>query len=123
MENKSYKIQGKTLTQGEMTLGQTKRLIALTATLAGEDVTRIRDVKNAVSWLIENNLINQALDIILIGEKEGVIWDDLTNSQLEAIVSDFLAFNSGWIRKLSVSLTNLLKSPAPVIKKTTSGKN
>jgi len=45
MENKSYKIQGKTLTQGEMTLGQTKRLIALTATLAGEDVTRIRDVK------------------------------------------------------------------------------
>lgn len=123
MENQSYEIQGKTLTQGEMTLGQTKRLIALTTKLVGADVTKIKDVSSAVSWLVDNNLIDQALDVILVGDKNGIIWDDLTNTQLEAIVSDFLAFNGEWIRKLSGSLTNLLKSPARTTKKTISGKS
>ncbi|MDD5220584.1 MAG: hypothetical protein PHV11_08465 [Candidatus Bipolaricaulis sp.] len=123
MEKKSYEIQGKTLTQGEMTLGQTKRLIASTTKLVGADVTKIKDVSSAVSWLVDNNLIDQALDVILVGDKNGIIWDDLTNTQLEAIVSDFLSFNGEWIGKLSDSLKNLLKSPAPVMKKTISGKS
>ncbi len=106
MGNQSYKIQGKTLTQGEMTLGQTKKLLELTAEIAegAEDVTKIKDVKSAISWLLKRGLIDRALDIILVGDKDGIVWDDLSNSQLEEIVSDFLAFNGGWIRKLSGSL-------------------
>jgi len=117
-----YEIQGRRLSQGEMTLGRTKRLIGLTTELAGVDMSKIKDAKSAITWLIENDLIDRALDIILVGDKEGVIWDDLTNSQLEVIVSDFLAFNSGWIKRLSASLKNMLNVSIPTIKKKNSGK-
>jgi len=118
-----YEIQGRRLSQGEMTLGRTKRLIGLTTELAGVDMSKIKDAKSAITWLIENDLIDRALDIILVGEKEGIVWDDLTNSQLEVIVSDFLAFNSGWIKRLSASLKNMLNVSIPTIKKKNSGKS
>jgi len=105
---KEYLIQGRRLAQGEMTLGQTKSLARLTAEIAeGADFSQIRSVKDAVAWLVEHNLIDRVLDIILVGDKEGIVWDDLTNSQVEAIVSDFLAFNGGWIKRLSGSLEKL----------------
>jgi hypothetical protein len=109
MESKSYEIRGKTLTQGEMTLGQTKKLLELTAEIAegAEDVTKIKDVKSAINWLLKRGLIDRVLEIVLIGDKDGIVWDDLSNSQLEAIVSDFLTLNGGWIAKLSGSLKKL----------------
>lgn len=101
MEKKTYKIQGKTLAQGEMTLGQTKRLFELIAEVSGEEIPDIKDIKGIVKWFLKQGLIDRALDIILIGDKDGIVWDELTNTQLEAIVTDFLALNAGWIKNLS----------------------
>lgn len=105
MEQGKYQVQGRELHQGEMTLGQTKRVLKFVAAYSDNpDFKKIKDVKSAIQWLLENDLIDQALDLILTGDKQGIVWDDLSNSVLVEIGTDFLALNREWIKKLKDSL-------------------
>jgi len=105
MDNKLYEIQGRKLTQGEMTLGQTKRLLKFIAENNNSGLKNIKDVSSAIPWLVENELIEQALDIILSGDKSGIDWDNVSNTMLLRIGKDFLALNSEWITELANSLS------------------
>ncbi len=98
--------------QRELTLGQDKKLLALVAekdwdfSFAESDELEVREL---LGWLATNDVIPELLDIILIGEKDGIDWNDITNSQLEEIVTDFFTLNSVWISKLKAALTPWLK--------------
>lgn len=109
MKDKQYEIQGVKLYQGVMTLGQDKKLLDL---LSDKNINfdELTGVQGTIKYLIKENILEDILKTILKGDVESIIIDDLTNPELEEIISDFFELNGEWISKLSGLLDVFLKS-------------
>lgn len=117
MKDKSYKIQGVDLSQGELTLRKDKEIIKLwyESDVNIDELTSSGTIQEILRWLLSSDILERFLEIVLTGETGKIVWDDITNSQLEIIVIDFLALNGGWIGKLNGYLSSL--TPAEITEK------
>lgn len=108
MKEKQYTIQGIKLHMGEMTLGQDKKLLDI---LADKKINfgEMTGIQKTIKYLIKEDLLDDLLKTILKGEVDSIVMDDLTNSQLEEIISDFFELNGKWISKLNGLLDVFLK--------------
>ncbi|MDZ7821573.1 MAG: hypothetical protein U5N26_07035 [Candidatus Marinimicrobia bacterium] len=107
MKEKKYTIQGKKFTMGEMTLGQDKKLLQL---FKGRELNfeELDSFRKIIDYLFEEEIVDDLLGVILRGDIESIDIEEITNSQLEEIISDFLSLNGEWISKLSSLLTSFL---------------
>jgi len=107
MKDKLYTIQGVKLRMGELTLGQDKKLIALFKgrTINFEELDSFQKV---INYLFEEEIVDDLLQVILKGDIDNVNIEDITNTQLEEIISDFFELNGAWMKKLSSLLNSFL---------------
>jgi len=108
MKEYTYKIQEKELTQGELTIGQDIELFKLFQELMGDGDEAVPT--DMVNTLIETGKLEDMLQIILKGDVSAIEVNDITNSQLEAVVTDFLLLNGSLIAKLSTWLGSITRS-------------
>jgi hypothetical protein len=98
MEKRVYEIQGIEVYQTEMTLGQDLELIRVFRELQGKvnwsDPTAILD------QILNAGLLDRVLKIILRGEVAKIDVNEITNSELEVILTDFFELNGGLIGRL-----------------------
>lgn len=109
MKDKQYTIQGVKLRMGEMTLGQDKKLLQLfkDKELNFEELNSFRKI---IDYLFEEDIVDDLLRVILKGDIDSVNIEEITNSELEEIISDFFGLNGKWISKLNDLLTGFLKT-------------
>lgn len=108
MDKQEYEIQGHYVYQMEMTLGQDIELIRFFREMKGkadwtDPVAIIDEITNA-------GLLERLIKIVLRGEVGKIDVNELTNSELEAIVTDFFGLNGRLIEKLKDSLSSLTQS-------------
>lgn len=109
MEQKTYKIQDKTLTQGELSLNDSKKMFAL---LKGIDWGQFKNAKantyEIVSNFLDEGTLELLIDVILKGEKpKGEAGDWLTASLTMEVVTDFFGLNTSLMSNVSSFLSNL----------------
>ena len=121
MKDKQYTIQEMKFHMGEMTLGQDKKLMEL---LKGQEFNfeEMTGLQNTISYLLKNDIVDDLLKVILKGDVDSINIQEITNTQLEEIISDFFVLNGGWISKLNSLLTGFLSKmnltiPSPNSKK------
>ncbi|MCK9519812.1 MAG: hypothetical protein M0R74_12430 [Dehalococcoidia bacterium] len=109
MKEKQYVIQGVKLRMGEMTLGQDKKLLEL---MNGREINfeEMKGLQGTISYLLKNDILNDFLKVILKGDTDSIDIDEITNSELEEIISDFFGLNGKWISKLNDLLNDFLKT-------------
>ena len=124
MKDKVYTIQGTKLRMGEMTLGQDKKLLELLVDKK-LDLGQMSGIQSTIKYLIQEDILNDLLRTVLKGDVESIDVNELTNSELEEIISDFFELNGVWISKLNGLLDVFLKTmnltiPSPTSMKTQS---
>lgn len=92
---KKYEVGSKTLSQGELSLNDGKKMLKL---LKGIDFNSLIEDKQtlyeAISNYLDQNILEQLFDIILKGERpEGDIGDWMSASLAGQVVVDFLELN------------------------------
>ena len=93
MENIDYVFKcGITAHQHELTLKQDGELAKLLSKLnvSNFDLSKI-SILELIAHLVEDNILNDALNIILNTQNED--YSELTNSELEKVITDFFTLN------------------------------
>jgi len=112
MDKKIYQIQGHEIYQTELTIGQDEELLQLSEKV-GDEFQKVNFKKDGfraiIRFLIRTGLIEKVLKVVLRGDVDKINIKDITNSELEVIVTDFLAFNAGFVERLKLWSRNLAK--------------
>ena len=91
-----------------MTLGQTKALVKMLGGLEiPENLDSIGEIIEFLSG--DTDVLGDVLNIIL-GVEGGIDWDEVPLARVEEIVTDFLAFNGGLVKRFAGYLASLSKS-------------
>lgn len=108
-EMKKYKVGKFTLTQGELSMNEGKKALRLLKSLNWSGVfSPGKSMYEAVSELIDDNLLEQLFDICLKGERpEGDIGDWMTAGMAMEIASDFFDLNASLITNVGSFLNSL----------------
>jgi len=96
MEQKTYQVGNFTLTQGELSMNDGKKAIRLLKDINWEGIfTSGKTMYEAISELIDDNLLEQLFDICLKGERPGgEVGDWMSAGMAMEVASDFFDLNA-----------------------------
>jgi len=115
---KTYTIQGHSFSQDIMKLRQDKALIMLWADkdVKVQEIFKVDGVLAALKFLAQNDILDDFLRIILIGDTSKIDFDKLSNEILIEILNDFFFFNKQWLADGVSLLRRLIFSAQPSTK-------
>ena len=112
MEQKKYMIGDKTLTQGELSLNDGKKVLRLLKDIDWASiVTSGKTMYEIAVEYLDNNILEQAFEIILKGKQpDGELGDWMTTSLAMEVIDDFFTLNALLMTKAVSLLGNFQSS-------------
>jgi hypothetical protein len=111
MEQKKYVVGNKSLTQSELTLNDSKKVVGLLKNLDFDVVFKSKkSLYEIILDYLDQDVLEQLFDVILKGDKpKGVIGDWMTAGLAMEIIDDFFGLNAG-LMKSALNLLNNFQS-------------
>lgn len=109
---KTYTIQGQLFTQDIMKFKQDKELILLWAKkdVKFKEIFDVDGTMAALKFLVKNDIVDDFLRIVLVGDISKIDIDELNNEILLTIIEDFFFCNKKWIAGVVSLLKGLIFS-------------
>jgi len=107
----NYEIQGSPFRQTELTISEDIKMMRLFKESGGDETTMLESIAN-----MEN--VEGMLRIVLKGDHTAIKFEDIKNSEMEQIMTDFFTLNNSMIKKfmsLGLYLQNTTGATTPPV--------